>query len=152
MKFSEIIVCDDIRREEGNKRTIVGAYAGKILFHPSQLPIQGQIFKPLGFYFKITKEEGDSDIDSFKGSIFHTSKGQSKEEAKKLGSIEGNINVTNYSVITIDLVLPLNLPGEGNLYLGFQVFKQKKLIEEIFRELIDIEIQAQPQPQTVGKN
>ena len=149
MKFTDIIVCDDIRREQGNKRTIVGAYADKILFHPTRNPMEWPTFKQLGFYFKVIKEEGDSDIDNFKGSIFHTPIGKSKEETKKLGNIEGEINVKIFTTIVIDLLLPLQLPGLGTLHLGFQVFNQQEKIDEIFRDLIEIEVQTVPRHQKV---
>ena len=91
MKFSDIIVCDDVRREIGNKRTIVGAYADKIVFQHQQNVPQWPTFKPIGIFFRVIKEEGDPDYDNFKGSIFLIPFGRKKDEAKKLGNIQAKV-------------------------------------------------------------
>lgn len=146
MKFSDIIVCDDVRREEGNKRTIVGAYIDKIFFLPTEAPIIWPAFKQIGVYFKIIKEKGDPIFDKFKGSIFHIAKGKPRDDAKKLGTIEGSFNQIKFTTMVIDFVVPLQLPGPGTLHLEFEVSNQQQQVDKIFRDLIEIEEQTQGQP------
>ena len=140
MKFTDIIVCDDIRREVGNKHTIVGAYADIILFQPQPNNPQWPILKPIGLFFRIIKEDGDSDFDNFKGSIFHIPFGKDKEDAIKLGNIQAQARGTKPKIFTVDIVVPLNIPGPGALHLGFQVFKKEEKLEDRFWKLIDVDV------------
>jgi len=142
MKFTDIIVCDDIRREVGNKHTLVGVYADIIYFQPQQNVPQWPIFKPIGIFFRIIKEDGDSDFDNFKGSIFHIPFGKDKEDAIKLGNVQAKAGGTILKVFTVDMVVPLKIPGPGTLHLGFQVFNKDEKLEDKFWPLIDVDVKA----------
>ena len=140
MKITDIIVSDDVRREEGNKRTIVGTYSDKMFFLPNDP--QWPTLKVMGFYFRIIREKEDPVFNNYKGIIFLKPSGKSDQKTERLLDFSGGIKGDSERVFTVDFVLPLNLPGPGTISLGFQLLNDQNKIEEITRDVIDIEVKV----------
>jgi len=138
MKFSDIIVCDDIRREEGGKRTLVGVYNENLIFHPSQSKPIWPVSKQLGIYFKMFFEANESvDIDNFKGFI-SIKPSSSKSEENKIVDFNGGIKGDFEKFCVVELLVPLLIPSPGTLIINFQIFSKGKLVEEFTRDMIEV--------------
>ncbi len=137
MKFSSVIVCDDIRRELGGKHTIIGTYKGNMVFEPQEEP-KKSFSKQLGFYIQLEKESGDSDFNNFRGKILFISPQIS--EPKTLAKVEGTIDGSFTKGVVFDFVIPLNIPSEGSLKLNFIVLNNEDIVKELNHDLLDIEI------------
>jgi hypothetical protein len=123
MEILDFIVCDDIRREMGNKHTIVGVYNDRIVFS-SRPDFKWGIRKSLGFFLKFQKEAGDPDYDGFQFTIFLN------DEKNKLENIRGEINVTDPNrPIVIDIVFPVfKFTGPGSLIIKIVFLKGTEVV------------------------
>ena len=123
MKFLDFIVCDDIRREVGNKHTIVGVYNDRIVFS-SRPDFKWGINKSLGFYLKLQKESSDPDYDGFQFKVFLN------DEKNILGNIKGEIKITDpIRPMVIDIVFPVfNFTGPGSLIVKIVFLKGAEVV------------------------
>ncbi len=123
MKIIDFIVCDDIRREVGNKRTIVGAYNERIIFAAST-NFKWPVNKQLGFYFRLEREETDPDFDNFLLAIYLN------EENDALGKVRGNIKIHDFSrPMVIDIVFPvINFKAPGIMRVKMDFLKGEQVV------------------------
>ena len=60
MKLVDFIVCDDIRREEGGKTTLVGMYNDKVRFYPNAPErVKWPQTKQIGVYCRLIGGKSD---------------------------------------------------------------------------------------------
>jgi hypothetical protein len=123
MKFLDFIVCDDIRKEVGNKHTIVGAYNDRIIFF-SRPDFKWGINKSLGFYLKLQKESSDPDYDGFQFKVYLN------DEENILGNIRGEVKITDpLRPMVLDLVFPVfNFKGPGSLIVKIAFLKGSEVV------------------------
>ena len=70
MKLTDFIICDDIRHEEQNKKTIVGIYNDKIIFSSkSPQGIKWPVQFPLAVFFRILFESKDEEFSEIRISF-----------------------------------------------------------------------------------
>lgn len=137
MKFTTPIVCDDIRREQGSKRSLMGVYSDKIIFNPSislkDFPIQMQI----GVYTVAQREESDTLIDGFDCNVFLDDATESGGK-KNIFLLKGGIEDKNNSTIVFDFVAPCKIALPGTLKMLLRVFNGSEEIDRWEGDLIDI--------------
>jgi hypothetical protein len=123
MEILDFIVCDDIRREVGNKHTIVGAYNDRIVFSSSK-DFKWGINKSLGFFLRFQREASDPDYDGFDLKIFLN------DEQNQLANIKGGINVTDpIRPMVLDIVFPVfNFTGPGSLIVKIVFLKGSEVV------------------------
>ena len=134
MIFLDFIVCDDIRREVGNKHTIVGVYNDRIVFSSSK-DFKWGITKSLGFFLRFQKESTDPDYDGFDLKIFLN------DEQNQLANIKGGINLTDPTrPMVIDIVFPgFKFTGPGSLIVKIVFLKGSEVvIADLPKKSIDI--------------
>ncbi len=68
MKIINLLFCDDIRQEIGNKATLVGCYNDRVLLNPN-MPLQWPISLKLGLYIRIDREPSEKPLKTFKVEI-----------------------------------------------------------------------------------
>ncbi len=150
MKFSDIIVCDDIRREIGNKRTLVGVYSNQLIFYTDPEQPNWPTPKQLGIYFNIILEDGDpAGLDGFKGSVSVKPSSNKKTEEVKIADFQGGLSSNMGKIVTIDLLSPLLIPFPGTLILSFEVQREGKKISSFRKEIIEISEAPSNQPAKV---
>jgi len=145
MKFSTPIVCDDIRREQGNKRSIIGAYADKIIFGPQMAESAFPIQKQFGIYLVARREEADAPIDSFECNISIIDPA-GKSATKNLVLIKGQIEDKSNPTIVFDFVAPFSIPFLGTLKMIIRAFNGSDEVGRLEEDLIEIVIQPADKP------
>jgi hypothetical protein len=131
MRLIDFIICDDIRRELGNKVSIMGIYTESInlsLPPDTKWPIPFR----LGAYVRIALDDIDPIPDKFSVKI--------SQNDKSLAQLRGEITPIGgpSHTITLPIVInPLPLNGLGILRLEVEVLKGN---EELLAETHSIEV------------
>ncbi|MFT4579554.1 MAG: hypothetical protein ACI8PD_002221 [Nitrospinales bacterium] len=108
MIFSTPIVCDDIRREMGGKRSIIGAYASKLMFAPANQDSPFPLQKQLGIYLIAKKEDDDPPPEKFDCNIIITSS-ENSSKTKNLILVSGLIDDPTNPIIVFDFIAPFTV-------------------------------------------
>jgi len=140
MKFSTPIVCDDIRREVGNKRSLIGVYSDRIIFNPSitakNFPMQMQ----LGVYLIGEWEDLDKPMESFDCNIY-ISDPAGKAANKNIFLLKGRVQDKGNPIIIFDFVFRCDIPYVGRLKMLLRVFNDSDEIGRWDNNLIDLVFQ-----------
>ena len=147
MKIIDFIVCDDIRREVGNKRTIVGAYVDRIVFHSAPGSSVWPINKQLGLYATLKIEEKDPGFDAFQ-IIFSL-------DQEKLGMANGRIissDLDPSKAVVFDIVVPMVFKKAGTMTIKIQLLMDGEAVIDSLPELVIKIEEAQPTESKVAKN
>lgn len=134
MKVLNFIICDDIRNELGNKKSLMGIYDDTIEFiaTPEIKNIWPKMFR-IGIYAKIKLEDEDeSEISMFKLHI--------KYNNKKIDLGEGQVNTPKlksskkFNIAMVHPSFVFEEPGVIEFYFDF-LNAEKKIIETISPDL-----------------
>ena len=139
MKFLDFIVCDDIRREVGNKHTLVGVYNDRIVFSSGR-DFKWAITKSLGFFLKLQKESTDPDYDGFDLKIYLN------DEQNQLANIKGEIKVADQTrPMVLDIVFPaFKFTGPGSLIVKIVFLKGADVvIADLPQQTISVQHQSE---------
>lgn len=142
MKIFDFMVCDDVRREVGNKRTIIGAYIDRIVFQYESEESQWPKNKQLGLYATIKFDEEDPTFDAFK-IIFALDQDQ-------LGVADGKIKPSNFDfskAVVFDMVVPIVFKKTGTMTVKIQFLKDGNVVIDSLPELV-IKIEESQKPRT----
>lgn len=125
MKLIDFIVCDDIRREIGNKHTLVGVYDETVEFSVGKSGFkQWPKAMKLGFFIRVNFDDEVPDEFSF-NMLFLT-------EKKELGKGKVIINPTASKRLNIVIVHnAFVFPNEGKIEFELVFYKNGKIIQEI---------------------
>jgi len=112
MKILDFVLCDDIRREEGKKSSLMGVYGDGITLTlpPGAMPTQGrQIGLRLGIFVRVALEDEDSLPDRFNIQILNGT--------DEVAKFEGQIGIKERPrILTFPLMAnPLPIPGQCQL-------------------------------------
>lgn len=117
MKIKELIVCDDIRQEIGNKITLVGIYSDKI--NIQLLPgaeIKWPIAMRLGTFVRFEDEQVDKDIDMIELEYSIGNKTVLNAGGPLVKPIDSSIS----SFITVIQYFPITQQGDLNITVKFR--------------------------------
>lgn len=139
MKLIDFIVCDDIRRELGDKLSFMGVFGDSI-----KLQIPKGAPRPVSFriamYLRILIEDGDSIPDGFKATV-HV-------DNKEFAKIEGNIGVSGGNPKILGFVLPITalqvaddttLSFEANFFVAGKSIMEVSLPYDIAIQVVEVE-------------
>jgi hypothetical protein len=101
MKLLNFIVCDDIRREIGNKHSLVGVYDDLVIHRPSGLDPKNSISLKLGFFIRIALENEKEAIPDAFNAIF-TNNGTTIAKAEGIIQVQAPA-----AIFQLALVFPL---------------------------------------------
>lgn len=121
MRLIDFIICDDVRREQGNKISIMGIYNESIHLNlPSD--VKWPIAFRLGTYIRIELENHDPIPDKFIVKVSQNDKNSAK--------LEGNIaGVGQSRILALPFAInPLPLNGLGFLRLEVEILKGNEVL------------------------
>lgn len=147
MKVYDFIICDDVRREVGNKRTIVGAYIDRIVFHSAPGSSVWPTNKQLGLYATLKIEKGDPSFDAFQ-IIFAL-------DQEQLGIADGRIKSADLDpskAVVFDIVVPMVFKKAGTMTIKIQLLMDGEAVIDSLPELVIKIEEAQPTESKVAKN
>lgn len=147
MKIIDFILCDDIRREVGNKRTIVGTYIDRIIFHSAHGSSPWPTNKQIGLYATLKIEEKDPNFDAFQITF--------SLDQEPLGKAEGRIISANLDIsktAVFDIVVPIVFKKAGTMTIKIQFLMDGKVVLDSLPELAIAIEEAQPTESKVAKN
>jgi hypothetical protein len=136
MKFSDIIVCDDIRNEMGGKHTLVGVYADKIVFNTGHNESPWPLPKQLGIYVRLIKEEDDPEFTGFNMKIFLELSKES--QPSQLINVDGVFKGSLSNPVILNFVVPVNFPGPGPLKLKLNFATKDNGIVGLSSDLLEV--------------
>ncbi len=125
MKVIDFIFCDDVRREIGNKITLVGVYNEKLTITPQEKSIEWPLNFNLGVYARFLIEPTDPEFDSFQFTFTHNS----EPIVKIKGSIISEIN--REVPMTIEFKTTFHLKGTGQIHTEALFLKENKAVIKI---------------------
>ncbi|MAZ78008.1 MAG: hypothetical protein CMF39_04960 [Legionellaceae bacterium] len=119
MKIHNLLICDDIRAEVGNKISIMGVYGEEIVMNPN-IKLNGPVKLPLAFLFRFKIEKNEELPDKFQLEYILN--------GKKIAPIYGPIQAGNNQKI-ITLIVKVQFFFEpGPLDLNIKLSKKDKVI------------------------
>ena len=124
MKFYDIIFCDDIRDEINNKKSLVGVYNDRIVFHTNQkVEIQWPVRTRLSVLLRFKLDSADQYPDKFEFEYFMND--------KSIAKVEGALKIDS-SRFQEQISLPLKAEGIplelGKLGFSIKLYKGNKLL------------------------
>jgi len=130
MKLLDFIICDDIRREEGGKFTLVGVYNDKVEFiSATPEEVTWPRNKQIGVYCRLVGKEPDFNFE--KVAIIFSD--DNNEVAIRLeGNIEEQVEQKPITIIVFSFVFGISIPKPATLYPKLQFINDDQVINEIF--------------------
>lgn len=127
MRLIDFIIAEDIRREIGNKVSIMGIFSEKMTLSPK--PQSWPIPMRIGIFIRIHVEDKDKKPDKFSVKISINS--------NNVARMEGAISSTEkIRIIMLPLVInPLPIAGVGLLQFNFSLFSGDEILLEAQNEL-----------------
>ncbi|GJL79511.1 MAG: hypothetical protein NPINA01_25000 [Nitrospinaceae bacterium] len=129
MKLLDFIVCDDIRREEGGKFTLVGVYNDKVEFIPlTPEEVKWPQNKQIGVYCRLVGEKSDFNFEK----VVIIFSDNNKEVAIRLeGNIEEQLEQKPKKILVFSFVFGISIPKPATLYPKLQFINDDQVINEI---------------------
>lgn len=133
VQLKDVLVCDDIRYELGNKFSLNGLYADKIKFSRRGEGIKFPIMLRLGLMIRLALEEKEAFPPEFIVEY--------KLNGEQIAKVEGNLNVIqpDESFLSIPMVLNLQIAKFGVLNFNLSFLKDGKIINE-FKEIHPLQL------------
>lgn len=124
MKLLDIIVCDDIRREIGNKPSLMGVYAGNLILarSPEGDP-KWPVALRMGFFIRFLKEPGDIQPNDFMVEFIRDGIVFDKVEGKVIAAADPENNISIALVNTAFKIM-----GVGPISFRIKFSKEGKVI------------------------
>ena len=122
MKIIDLIVCDDIRNEIGNKHTVVGIYDSLTIHLKKDME---NIGLRLGFFMRMLIDENEILPESFEFNCFF--KDNTVQSVKGELKTLGKVNI--FTIAIKHQSFPI--PGPGELSFNLKFFHTGKLIADL---------------------
>jgi hypothetical protein len=126
VKILDFILCEDIRKEVGNKHTLIGVFDEELNFLVPE-GVKDVWPKPIrvGMFIRIKLEENDIKPDRFELTFLY--------EGKAFGGGHGLIKIVNESKMMNFIFTHNQFPisGEGKISFVLKFYKDNNLINEL---------------------
>ena len=124
MKIITFIVCDDIRHEMNNKKTLVGVYDDQIIFYKNSSGSSFPIDMKIGLYLKVQREKEDPKFNYFRMKLIL--------EEQEISRARGELiyNDKNLSIV-FSFVFPVKIEQSGLLKMEMSFWLDKKKVLDI---------------------
>lgn len=125
MKLLDILVCDDIRFEIGDKNTLVGLYSDINIAQKKGQKIQWPVIIKLGIFIRCIVEDMGETPDAFSLEIIHATKGTIHTAN---GIIKMPIGVKYFNLALVNNYI---IPNIGKINFKLHFIKEGKEIQYI---------------------